>query len=70
MAQLENVTVNGCSVKEYLDREKSREVAEFLRDELKMFGRCCRHQLSSRNGDRNRTRVVDVGNGSIRFKVK
>jgi len=68
MAQLENVTVNGRPVKEYLDEEKSREVQQFLRDELRSFGRCCRHHSSSQNGNRNRTRVVDAGNGSIRFE--
>lgn len=68
MAQLQNITVNGKPVQQYLDQAKSREVQEFLRDELRSFGRCCRHQISSKNGNRNRTRVVDAGNGSIRFE--
>ena len=47
MAQLENITVNGKPVREFLSKEQSREIQNFLRDELRMMSRSTRSHIST-----------------------
>lgn len=70
MAQVK-VTVNGRSVDMWLEEEHEKELTKDIRsfyaEELKGFRKTCRRPSISANGMRNVSRVVAVGNNSIRF---
>jgi hypothetical protein len=65
------IAVNGVPVEKYLKLEasveKSVEIQNFLRDELRSM-RFSSHRHITSGGVRNSSKPVDVGNGSIRFK--
>jgi hypothetical protein len=62
------VTVNGMSVKEYLEIDKAIEIQRFLRDEIRGMRSVSRRHISSAPSAKNVSKPVEVGNGSIRFK--
>jgi hypothetical protein len=47
MAQLLNITVNGKPAVQFLSQEKSREIEQFLAEEMRSFGRMTRSHVTS-----------------------
>jgi hypothetical protein len=69
MATTATVTVNGMSVKQYLGQEKSNEIQNFLRDELRSMRHSTGRHITS-GGPKNVSKPKDVGNGSLRIEVR
>lgn len=65
---MENVTVNGQDVKKYLSDQKSKEIQDFLRHEMRGFGWMRSRHVATSNGTRNVSKVKEVGNGNIQCK--
>lgn len=69
---MENITVNGQTLKQYIreteSEEKSREIQEFLRFEIRSMGRIGRHHIISSQPARNVNRPVYKADGRVEVR--
>lgn len=63
-----NITVNGKPLEEHLSDEKSREIQEFLRFELRSMGRIGRRHIISAQPQRNVSRPKYQADGRVEVK--
>ena len=59
--KLQNITVNGIPAVQYLDQEKSREVQQFLAEEMRSMRRSSRAHISSAPSTKSQTRASYEG---------